>query len=491
TTFGIIFLALVNNRPKILNIQEFVDNFIEYRKEIIIRRAKFELDKAEKRAHILEGLKIALKYLDRVIKLIRASKSVEDAKKGLIESFELTEIQAQAILDMRLQQLTALEIEKINAEYDELQKLIKSLKELLASEKKIFALMAGELEEIKKKYGDARRTEIIQREKELSVEDLIQEEDMVVTITHAGYIKRTPVSMYKAQKRGGRGIIAMDTKDEDFVEDLFVSNTHEYLMFFTSKGRCHWLKVYEIPEGARNTRGKAIVNLLKLEEGEKIAAYVSVKEFKNDRYLMMVTESGLVKRSNLELFSNPRSGGIIAIGLNDGDSLIETKIAGEKDELFIATREGMAIRTKVKDFREIGRTGMGVKGITLSKKDKVVSMTVLPADEKNRTLLTVTENGFGKRTKVSEYRMQSRGGKGLINIKATEKTGQVVSIKLVDDTNELMIITTKGTLIRTKVADIKTIGRNTQGVRLIKLKDAEKVSAVARIAEEEEEKEEE
>jgi DNA gyrase subunit A len=491
TTFGVIFLALVNNRPRILNIQEFIDNFIEFRKEVIIRRAKFELNKAEARAHILEGLMIALKYLDRVIKLIRNSKTVEDAKAGLVKTFELTEIQAQAILDMRLQQLTALEIGKIEAEYDELQKLIKSLKELLGSEKKIFALMAEELGEIKKKYADERRTEIIMKEKEISMEDLIQEEDMVVTITHSGYIKRTAVSMYKAQKRGGRGIIAMDTKEEDFVEDLFVSNTHDYLMFFTTKGRCHWLKVYEIPEGARTTKGKAIVNLVKLEEDEKIAAYVSVKDFKKDKFLIMVTENGLIKRSNLELFSKPRTGGIIAIGLNEGDRLIETKIAAEKDELFIATLDGKAIRTKIKNFREIGRTGMGVKGITLGKKDRVVSMTVLPDESKNLTLLTVTGNGFGKRTKISEYRIQSRGGKGLINIKATDKTGEVVAIKLVDDTNELMIITTKGTLIRTKVKDIKTIGRNTQGVRLIKLKDAEKVSAVARIAEDEGEEEKE
>jgi DNA gyrase subunit A len=347
--------------------------------------------------------------------------------------------------------------------------------------------MKEELIEVRRKYSDDRRTQIIAKEKEMTMEDLIQEEDMVVTITHRGFIKRTPVSAYKAQKRGGRGIIAMETKEEDFIEDLFVSNTHEFLMFFTSKGRCHWLKVYEIPEGARQTRGKAIVNLIKLEENETVAAYVSVKSFEEDKYLIMSTESGLIKRSNLSLFGNPRSGGIIAIGLNDDDKLIDTKIASEKDEIFIATMDGMAIRTKVKQFREIGRTGMGVRGINLNKKDKVVSMTILGADKKDSTLLTVTEKGFGKRTKISEYREQSRGGKGLISIKVTDKTGEVVSIKLVEDANELMIITNKGTLIRTKIKDIKTIGRNTQGVRLIKLKDAEKVSAVARVAEEEDE----
>ncbi|MBN2753638.1 MAG: DNA gyrase subunit A [Candidatus Goldbacteria bacterium] len=487
TTFGVIMLAIVDGRPRVLNIKEFLENFIQFRKQVIIRRLKFELDKAEKRAHILEGLKIALKYLDRVIKIIRGSSSTEEAKGKLIAAFNLSVMQAQAILDMRLQQLTNLEVEKLENEYKELLKLIEKLKSILASEKKILDLMKEELVEVRRKYSDDRRTQIIAKEKEMTMEDLIQEEDMVVTITHRGFIKRTPVSAYKAQKRGGRGIIAMETKEEDFIEDLFVSNTHEFLMFFTSKGRCHWLKVYEIPEGARQTRGKAIVNLIKLEEGETVAAYVSVKSFEEDKYLIMSTESGLIKRSNLSLFGNPRSGGIIAIGLNDDDKLIDTKIASEKDEIFIATMDGMAIRTKVKQFREIGRTGMGVRGINLNKKDKVVSMTILGSDKKDSTLLTVTEKGFGKRTKISEYREQSRGGKGLISIKVTDKTGEVVSIKLVEDANELMIITNKGTLIRTKIKDIKTIGRNTQGVRLIKLKDAEKVSAVARVAEEEEE----
>ena len=491
TSFGIIMLAIVDGRPRVLNIKEFIDNFIQFRKQVIIRRIKFELDKAEKRAHILEGLKIALKYLDRVIKIIRGSSSTEEARVKLIEAFKLSVIQAQAILDMKLQQLTNLEVEKIENEYKELLKLIEHLKSLLASEKKILDLMKSELLEVRKKYADERRTQIIAKEKEMTMEDLIQEEDMVVTITHNGFIKRTPVSAYKAQKRGGRGIIAMETKEEDFIEDLFVSNTHEYLMFFTTKGRCHWLKVYEIPEGARQTRGKAIVNLIKLEEGEKVAAYVSVKTFDQDKFLIMSTESGLIKRSNLSLFGNPRSGGIIAIGLNDDDKLIDTKIASEKDEIFIATMDGMAIRTKVKQFREIGLTGMGVRGINLNKKDKVVSMTILASDKKDSTLLTVTEKGFGKRTKISEYREQSRGGKGLISIKVTDKTGEVVAIKLVEDPNELMIITNKGTLIRTKIKDIKTIGRNTQGVRLIKLKDTEKVSAVARVAEEEDEEAEE
>ena len=485
TTFGVNLLALVNGKPRTLNISDFLTNFIDYRMEVIIRRTKFELNKAEKRAHILEGLLIALKYLDKVIKLIRSSDNVEEAREGLVKTFKLTVIQAQAILDMKLQQLTALEVEKLEKELAELKKIIDELKSLLASEKKILALIVKELTEIKQKFADERRTEIIAREKELTVEDMIQEEDMVITMTHKGFIKRTASSAYKAQKRGGRGIIAVTTQDEDFVQDIFVANTHDYMMFFTSKGRCHWLKVYEIPEAARTAKGKAIVNLIKLEEGEKIAAYVSVKEFKDDQFLLMVTQDGLVKRTGLSLFSNPRSGGIIAIGLNDKDALIETKLCRIEDQVFIATRDGKAIRFDAKDIREIGRAGMGVRGINLDKSDKVVSMTVLHSEDKNMTLLTVTEKGFGKRTLVKEYREQSRGGKGLINVKVTDKTGAVVDIKLVNDTDELILITTKGTLIRTRIKDIKTIGRNTQGVRLIKIKEGEAVGAVARVLEEE------
>ncbi len=487
SNFGIIFLALVNGRPKILNIKEILENFIDYRKEVIIRRTKFELDKAEKRAHILEGLKIAVKYLDKIIKLIRSSANVEAAKDALIKNFKLTPIQAQAILDMRLQQLTALEIEKINEEYKELIKLIEELKSLLASERKILDLIVKELKEVKEKFGEPRKTQIIAREKEVSIEDLIKEEDMVVTITHKGLIKRTPVSIYKAQKRGGRGIIALTTKDDDFVENMFVSNTHNYILFFTNLGRCYWLKVYEIPEESRQSRGKAITNLIKLSEGEKIAAYASVEKFSEDQYIIMVTEKGLIKRTGLSLFSKPRSSGIAAIKLNKDDTLIDVKITDKKDEVFLATKEGMAIRFDSKQIREIGRTGMGVRGIKLGKDDKVIGCAILKDGEKNSTLLSVTENGFGKRTKITEYRKQSRGGKGLKNIKVTPKVGKIVDIKLTTDKDELMLITTKGTLIRTKVADIKVIGRNTQGVRLIRIKDeTEKVSAVARIIDEEE-----
>lgn len=485
SNFGIIFLALLKGKPKILNIKEILENFIEYRKEVIIRRAKFELDKAEKRAHILEGLKIALKYLDKIIKLIRASKTVEEAKQGLIDNFKLTPVQAQAILDMRLQQLTALEIEKINEEYKELIKLIEELKSLLASERKIFDLMITELNEVKEKFGEERKTQIIAREKEISIEDLIQEEDMVVTITHNNLIKRTAASIYKSQKRGGRGIIALTTKEEDFVENMFVSNTHDYILFFTNKGRCYWLKVYEIPEESRQSRGKSIASILKLSEGEKIAAYATVKEFKDDKFLVMVTEQGLIKKTNLSLFSNPRSTGVVAIKLNKDDILIDAKIVDKNDEIFLATKDGKAIRFSIKEVREIGRTGMGVKAIKLGKGDKVVGCAILTDGKEDTTLLTVTENGFGKRTKTKEYRKQSRGGKGLKNIKVTEKTGRIIDIKLVTDKDELMLITTKGTLIRTKVNDIKVIGRNTQGVKLIKLKENEKVSAVARILEDE------
>jgi len=485
SNFGIIFLALVKGKPRVLNIKEILENFIEYRKEVIIRRAKFELDKAEKRAHILEGLKIAVKYLDKIIKLIRSSKTVEEARQGLIDNFKLTSVQAQAILDMRLQQLTALEIEKINEEYKELIKLIEELKSLLASERKIFDLMITELKEVKEKFGEERKTQIIAREKEISIEDLIQEEDMVVTITHSNLIKRTAASIYKSQKRGGRGIIALTTKDEDFVENMFVSNTHDYILFFTNIGRCYWLKVYEIPEESRQSRGKSIVSILKLSESEKIAAYATVKEFKDDKFLVMVTEQGLIKKTNLSLFSNPRATGVVAIKLNKDDTLIDAKIVDKNDEIFLATKDGKAIRFSIKEVREIGRTGMGVKAIKLGKGDKVVGCAILTEGKEDTTLLTVTENGFGKRTKTKEYRKQSRGGKGLKNIKVTEKTGKIIDIKLVTDKDELMLITTKGTLIRTKVNDIKVIGRNTQGVKLIKLRENEKVSAVARILEDE------
>jgi len=488
SNFGIIFLAIVNGKPKILNIKEILNNFIDYRKEVIIRRTKFELDKAERRAHILEGLKIAVKYLDKIIKLIRQSATVEAAKEGLIKNFKLTDIQAQAILDMRLQQLTALEIEKLNEEYKELIKLIENLKSLLASERKILDLIVEELKEIKQKYGEPRKTQIIAKEKEVSIEDLIKEEDMVVTITHKGLIKRTPVSIYKAQRRGGRGIIALTTKDDDFVENMFISNTHNYILFFSNKGRCYWLKVYEIPEESRQSRGKAITNLIKLSEGEKIAAYASVDKFSDEQYIIMVTEKGLIKKTGLSLFSKPRNSGIVAIKLNNNDSLIDVKIVDKKDEIFLATKEGMAIRFNSNEIREIGRTGMGVRGIKLGKEDSVVGCAILKSGEKELTLLTVTENGFGKRTKVNEYREQSRGGKGLKNIKVTPKIGKIIDIKLTTDNDELMLITTKGTLIRTKMTDMKIIGRNTQGVRLIRLKDEkEKVSAVARVIEDEEE----
>ncbi|MCE5301341.1 MAG: DNA gyrase subunit A [Spirochaetia bacterium] len=487
TTFGVNCVALVNGRPRTLTLMEFLNNFIEYRKEVVLRRTKFELSKAEKRAHILEGLMIALKYLDRVIKIIRSSRNVEEAKEALIKAFKLSPLQAQAILDMKLQQLTNLEVEKLEAEYKELMKLIEELKSLIASEKKLMALIVKELTDVREKFADERRTEIIAREKEIKIEDMIQEEEMVVTMTHKGFIKRTATSAYKAQKRGGRGITAVTTADEDFVKDMFVSNTLDYIMFFTDKGNCHWLKVYEIPEAARTAKGKSIISLIKLGEGEKIAAYVSVKEFKDDQNLIMVTSGGTIKRSNLSLYSKPRSGGIIAITLDKDDTLIETKLAKVDDEVFIATVEGMAIRFPVRDIREIGRTGMGVKGINLDKKDKVVGMSVLHSENKGATLLTVTEKGFGKRTQVEEYRTQSRGGKGLINVKVTDKTGKVVDIKMVSDSDELILISTKGTLMRTKVKDIKTIGRNTQGVCLIKLKDGESVGAVARVMEEEEE----
>lgn len=484
TSFGVNLLALVNGKPQTLNLKQILEAFISHRQEIILNRTRFELDRAEKRAHILEGLKIALKFLDKIIKLIRSSATVEAAKAELIKSFDLSDIQAQAILDMRLQQLTNLESKKIEDEYLELIKTIERLRSILASRRKVLDLIAEELEALKKKYGDPRRTEIIGAITDISIEDLIAEEDMVITISHQNYIKRLPVSTYKAQQRGGRGVAAMGTKDDDFVEHLFIASTHQYILFFTNQGRVYWLKVYEIPEAGRTAKGKPIVNLIRLQSNESVEAMIPVKEFAEDRYLVMVTESGLVKKTRLTAYSNPRAGGIIALTLTEGDSLLQVVEAREDMDLILATRQGKDIRFKVGKIREVGRTGRGVKGITLRPKDKVVGAEVLYEDG---SLLTVTTKGFGKRTPLEEYRAQSRGGKGMINIKTTERNGEVVTVKAVSDNDELMIITASGNIIRTAVKNIKTIGRNTQGVRLIKLDEDDTVVAVARVVAKEEE----
>ncbi len=484
TSFGVNMLALVNGRPQTLNLKQVLEHFIAHRKQVVVRRSRFELNRAEKRAHILEGLKIALKFLDKIIKIIRSSANVEIAKQSLMNNFKLSSLQAQAILDMRLHQLTNLETKKIEEEYLEIIKTIERLRSILASERKISAIIVEEIEYIRKKYGDARRTEIIGALADLSMEDLITEEDMVITVSNLGYIKRLPVSTYRSQRRGGRGVAGMGTKSEDFVEHLFIASTHHYILFFTNQGRVYWLKVYEIPEAGRVSKGKAIINLIRLQPGESVETFIPVKQFAENRFLVMGTEQGLIKRTRLTAYSNPRVGGIIALTLNPGDNLFQVMEASEDMDVVLATRMGKAIRFKVGQIREVGRTGRGVRGIHLRQKDKVVGMSIL---SRGGSLLTVTNKGFGKRTSLEAYRSQSRGGHGMINIKVTERNGEVVTIKSVSDSDELMMISSSGTVIRTAVKAINPVGRNAQGVRLIKLAPTESVSAVARVVSKEEE----
>ncbi len=483
-TFGIIMLALVENRPRVLNLLQILDAYIGHRKVIIRRRTQFELDRALKRAHILEGLKIALKFIDRIIKTIKTSKNTENARERLVKEFGLSEIQAQAILEMQLQRLTALERDKIDAEYMELLKKIELCKAILASEKKIEAIIKEELEGLKKQYGDERRTDVVGEVEELEVEDLIAEEDVVVTISHGGYIKRLLVSGYRKQKRGGRGATGAEVKEEDFIEHLFVASTKDYLLIFTDKGQVHWLKVYEIPQASRISKGKAIINLLQMEAGYKISSTIPVKEFSGDNYLVMVTKQGQIKKTRLDAYGNPRKGGIIGITLEKNDELIGVELTDGKQELLIGTRQGKAIHFVESKVRDMGRAAKGVRGISLGKKDEVIAM-VLP--QKDSTVLTVTELGFAKRTPVEEYRLTSRGGKGVINIKVTAKNGQAVSLKTVSDNDELMVITQNGMFLRCAIKDIRSTGRSAQGVRLIKLQDKDRVSCVAPVIAEEEE----
>jgi len=483
STFGVIMLALVENRPRVLNLRQMLDFYIEHRKVIIRRRTQFELDKALKRAHILEGLKIALKFIDRIIKTIKTSKTVEIAKERLMKEFDLSEIQAQAILEMQLQRLTALERDKIDAEYAELLKKIELCRAILASEKKIESIIKEELENLKKKYGDERRTDIVGEVEELEVEDLIAEEDVVVTISHGGYIKRLPVSGYRKQKRGGVGASGAEVKDEDFIEHLFVASTKDYLLIFTDKGQVHWLKVYEIPQASRISKGKAIVNLVQMEAGAKISSTIPVKEFSADQYLVMATKLGQIKKTRLDAYGNPRKAGIIGITLDKGDELIGVELTDGKQELLIATRQGKAIHFPEEKVRDMGRGAKGVRGISLGKKDEVIDM-IIP--HKDSTILTVTELGFAKRTPIEEYRLTSRGGKGVINIKVTSKNGEAVNLKAVNDKDELMAITQNGMFLRCAVKDIRTTGRSAQGVRLIKLQAKDRVSCIAPVIVEEE-----
>ncbi|MBI5807607.1 MAG: DNA gyrase subunit A [Ignavibacteriales bacterium] len=483
-TFGVIMLALVNGVPKVLTLQQMMEHFLDHRMDVLIRRTKFDLDAAERRAHILEGYIIALDNIDEVIQTIKKSKDVETAKQNLMRKFKLSEIQAKAILDMRLQRLTGLERKKIEDEYKETIKLINKLKAILGNEKLRKQIIKEELLGIKEKYGDERRTEIIKDYKEFSLEDTIAEEDVVVTISHQGFIKRFPVSGYRRQARGGKGVTGAGTKEEDFIEHMFVASTHHYIMFFTDKGKCYWLKVHEIPEGGRATKGRSILNLIEKEKEEKITAFVAVKEFTDDKFILMVTEKGTIKKTVLSAYSNIRRGGILAINLAAGDKLVEAKLSDGNNDVIIGTRNGMAIRFNEKDVRDMGRTATGVRGIKLGKNDVVIGMIVV---RNANTLMVVTDKGFGKRSEIEDYRLTKRGGKGVITIKTSDKNGKMIAMKEVNDNDELVIITSNGMVIRQAVKELRVMGRNTQGVRLIRLNEDDAIADIARVIPEEEE----
>ncbi|MEK6673180.1 MAG: DNA gyrase subunit A [Nitrospirota bacterium] len=479
TTFGIIMLTLVGGQPHVLDLRRLLSYFLQHRRDVVIRRTKYERRKAEERAHILEGLKIALDHLDEIIALIRAAKSPEEARQGLISEYPLSEIQAQAILDMKLQRLTGLEREKILNEYKETLKEIERLKAILGSEALVAKIIKDELLEVKTKYADERRTEIAEETKEITIEDLITEEEMVITLSHAGYIKRNPLSAYRSQRRGGKGLIGMETKEEDFVEQLFIGSTHDYMLFFSNLGRLYWLKIYQIPEAGRAAKGKALVNVLSLSEGERITTALPVRDFK-EGYLVMFTKNGLVKKTNLEEYSNPRGKGIIAVTIEDKDELIAVRKTDGKSDFIIGTREGLSIRFNEEDVRPMGRTAKGVIGIRLQKNDEVVSAEVV---ETNTALLTVTEKGIGKRTKLEDYPVQGRGGRGVISIKLTPKGGKALGLIQVRDEDEVVMIANTGKLIRTIAGSTSIHGRNTQGVKLMDLDPEDRIVSIGRVAE--------
>jgi DNA gyrase subunit A len=478
SSFGIINLALVDGQPMILGLKDIIRHFIDHRVEVVTRRSIFEMEKAKKRAHILEGLQIALDHIDRVIALIRQSQTTDEAKTRLIAELDLSQEQAKAILDMRLQRLTGLEREKIDNEHKELMETIRWLQEVLGDKNKILSIIKQEIIDIKDRYGDDRRTQIIDGDTEMEDEDLIPVEDVVVTISNSGYIKRLPVHTYKQQRRGGRGVIGMDTKETDFVVDLFVASTHDYILFFTDKGRVYWLKVYEIPDASRQSRGKAIINLIEVDNDENITAQIPVKAFKDDQYLIMATDCGVVKKTVLSAFSNPRRSGIIAITLDEGDELKIVKLTDGHKDIIIGSRHGKAIRFSEADVRATGRGARGVRGIRLIGDDCVVGMDIVRDDA---TLLTITENGFGKRTQFGEYRKMNRGGQGVITIISSIRNGMVVDVKAINETDELMVTTSGGIIIRVPVSDIRIQGRNTQGVKIMNVKNKDKVMAVARV----------
>lgn len=480
TSFGIIFLAVVNNRPEVLTLKEILEYFILHRKDIVVKRTKFDLKKAEARAHILEGLKIAIDNIDAVVSLIKQSKSPAEAKNGLMERFAMTPIQAQAVLDMRLQRLTGLEREKIIDEYNTILKDIAGYREILASERLVLDIIKDELTQTINEYGDSRRTEIVEESEDISIEDLIVEEDMVVTISKDGYIKRTPASVYQAQGRGGKGKMAMGTKEEDFVAHLFVASTHHTFLFFTNQGKVYWCKVYDIPESGRTSRGKAIVNLLNFIEGEKLTTVLPVKAFEPGSHVIMATKKGLVKKTDIMAYSRPRTGGIIALNLDQDDELIAAHITDGTLNVFVCSAMGKSIRFHESDVRPTGRVAGGMRGMRLSEGDRIVGMEVL---SHGQTLFAVTENGFGKRTSIDEYPVQKRGGRGVIAIKTTERNGKVVTILIVDEDDDLMLMTDTGKIIRTPISGISVISRNTQGVKLINRDPEEKVIGAARLAE--------
>ena len=484
TTFGVIMLALVKGAPKVLNLKEMLQHFLEHRMDVLIRRTKFELDAAEKRAHILEGYIIALDNIDAVIQTIKKSKDVETARQNLRKKFKLSEIQAKAILDMRLQRLTGLERQKIEDEYKETIKLIEKLKSILKSEDQRKIIITNELLGVKKKYADARRTEIVYDYEDFSLEDIIAEEDVVVTITHSGFIKRFPVSGYRKQGRGGKGVTGAGTKEDDFIEHMFIASTHQYILFFTDKGKVYWLKVHELPEGGRATRGRSILNLLRKEKEELITAFIAVKEFSDDKYLIMATEQGTVKKTALSAYGNVRKGGINAINLKKNDRLIEVKMTDGTNDIMIGTRNGFAVRFNEKDARDMGRTATGVRGVRLGKGDKVVGLLVIK--RQGMSVLVVTEKGYGKRSDVNDYRITHRGGKGVITVKTSDKIGKMIALMEVSDSDELVIISTKGMVIRQSMKDIRVMGRATQGVRVIRLKDGDSIADIAKVVPEDE-----
>jgi DNA gyrase subunit A len=484
TTFGVIMLALVNGIPKVMQLRDMMQHFIDHRMDVLIKRTQFELDAAERRAHILEGYIIALDNIDAVIQTIKKSKDVETARNNLMKKFKLSDVQAKAILEMRLQRLTGLERKKIEDEYKETIKLIENLKGILASDERRYSIIKEELTEVKKRYGDERRTEIVYSTEDFSLEDIIAEEDVVVTISHNGFIKRFPVSGYRRQGRGGRGVTGAGTKDDDFIEHMFIASTHQYILFFTDKGKVYWLKVHELPEGGRATRGRSVINLLQKDKDEKITAFVTVKEFSDDKYLIMATEKGTIKKTVLSSYGNVRKGGINAINLVKGDRLIEVMMTDGNNDIVLGTRNGFAIRFHEKDVRNMGRTATGVRGVRLSKNDIVVGMLVIK--HQGATILVVTEHGYGKRSDIKDYRITRRGGKGVITVKTTPKVGKMIALMGVVDKDELVIITTKGMVIRQAVKNLRVMGRNTQGVRVINLKDKDSIADIAKVVTEDE-----